>query len=82
MVIRLVPSPAGSAVRTACGVLHLPGLRLEIEPARPRLGRPTVSGPSPGGPSPGGPSPGRPSPSKPSPSKPSVAAAAAGGPDG
>ncbi len=40
MVIRLVPSPAGSAVRTAHGVLHLPGLRLEIEPARPHNGRP------------------------------------------
>jgi Protein of unknown function (DUF2397) len=66
MVIRLVPSPAGSAVRTACGVLHLPGLRLEIEPARSRLGRPTVS---------------RPTVSRPSPGQPSVAAAA-GGPDG
>jgi len=50
MVIRLVPSPAGSAVRTAHGVLHLPGLRLEIEPARPRLGRP-VSKPRLGQPS-------------------------------
>src|SRR6266705_5908279 len=40
MVIRLVPSPAGSAVRTAHGVLHLPGLRLEIEPASPHNGRP------------------------------------------
>jgi len=36
MVIRLVPSPAGSAVRTAHGILHLPGLRLDISPARPR----------------------------------------------
>ena len=34
MVIRLVPSQAGSAVRTAHGELHLPGLRLEISPAR------------------------------------------------
>ena len=36
MVIRLVPSLAGSAVRTAHGTLHLPGLRLEISPARTR----------------------------------------------
>src|SRR5713101_4270233 len=38
MVIRLVPSPAGSAVRTAHGVLHLPGLRCEISASRPRVG--------------------------------------------
>ena len=34
MTIRLVPSATGSAVRTAHGVLHLPGLGLEITPAR------------------------------------------------
>jgi hypothetical protein len=34
MTIRLIPSPAGSAVRTAHGVLHLPGLSLEFAPAR------------------------------------------------
>ena len=34
MVMRLVPSPDGCAVRTAHGVLHLPGLRLDIGPAR------------------------------------------------
>jgi hypothetical protein len=39
MTIRLVPSAAGSSVRTTHGVLHLPGLRLEIAPAR-MLARP------------------------------------------
>ena len=34
MVMRLVPSPAGCVVRTAHGVLHLPGLRLDLGPAR------------------------------------------------
>jgi hypothetical protein len=34
MIIRLVPSKAGGNVRTAHGVLHLPGLSLEIAPAR------------------------------------------------
>lgn len=34
LVIRLVPAPVGSAVRTAHGILHLPGLRLEVAPAR------------------------------------------------
>ena len=33
LMVRLVPSPSGTAVRTAHGVLHLPGLRLEISPA-------------------------------------------------
>jgi hypothetical protein len=37
MVLRLVPSPGGSSVRTAHGVLHLPGLRLEISAGRPRV---------------------------------------------
>ncbi len=37
MVMRLVPSPDGCAVRTAHGVLHLPGLRLEVAPARGRV---------------------------------------------
>jgi len=36
MVMRLVPSAEGCAVRTAHGVLHLPGLRLDIAPARGR----------------------------------------------
>ncbi|HEY5988387.1 MAG TPA: TIGR02677 family protein [Streptosporangiaceae bacterium] len=38
MTIRLVPSRHGSLVRTEHGVLHLPGLRLEISPARPAAG--------------------------------------------
>ena len=33
LTMRLIPSPAGSAVRTASGVLHLPGFALELEPA-------------------------------------------------
>ena len=33
LTMRLIPSPAGSAVRTANGVLHLPGFALEFEPA-------------------------------------------------
>ncbi len=33
MTIRLVPEPGGSTVRTVHGVLHLPGLRLDLEPA-------------------------------------------------
>ena len=33
LTMRLIPSPAGSAVRTANGVLHLPGFALEHEPA-------------------------------------------------
>jgi hypothetical protein len=41
MVMRLVPSADGCAVRTAHGVLHLPGLRLDIAPARRRV---TVAG--------------------------------------
>ena len=36
LTMRLVPSPAGSAVRTANGVLHLPGFALELVP---RAGR-------------------------------------------
>ena len=39
MVMRLVPSPDGCAVRTAHGVLHLPGLRLDIGPARGRAAK-------------------------------------------
>jgi uncharacterized protein (TIGR02677 family) len=34
MTIRLVPSDAGSSVRTVHGALYLPGLSLEIAPAR------------------------------------------------
>jgi hypothetical protein len=37
MTVRLVPSDAGSSVRTVHGILHLPGLRLEIAPARARI---------------------------------------------
>ncbi|MCW2880524.1 MAG: hypothetical protein JWQ95_4624 [Sphaerisporangium sp.] len=33
MTVRLVPAPGGSSVRTVHGVLHLPGLRLDLEPA-------------------------------------------------
>jgi len=33
LTMRLVPSGTGSAVRTKHGVLHLPGLRLELAPA-------------------------------------------------
>jgi len=49
MTLRLVPSAAGSAVRTVHGILHLPGLRLEIAPARtlargPARGRQAVAG--------------------------------------
>ena len=47
MVMRLVPSPDGCAVRTAHGVLHLPGLRLDIGPARgPARGRATKAAPA------------------------------------
>jgi Protein of unknown function (DUF2397) len=46
MMIRLVPSPNGSLVRTEHGVLHLPGLRLEISPARPAAGGPRTSAPA------------------------------------
>ena len=35
LVLRLVPTATGSKVRTPHGVLHLPGLRLEIAAARP-----------------------------------------------
>jgi uncharacterized protein (TIGR02677 family) len=35
LTLRLVPAAEGSAVRTPNGVLHLPGLRLEIVAARP-----------------------------------------------
>jgi uncharacterized protein (TIGR02677 family) len=38
LVLRLVPAPAGSSVRTAHGVLHLSGLRLEISADRQRAG--------------------------------------------
>ncbi|HEX2819866.1 MAG TPA: TIGR02677 family protein [Streptosporangiaceae bacterium] len=41
MTVRLVPSATGSAVRTVHGVLHLPGLRLDIAPARPLTRAPT-----------------------------------------
>ena len=49
MILRLVPSATGSAVRTVHGVLHLPGLRLDIGPARtlaraPALARQAVAG--------------------------------------
>jgi uncharacterized protein (TIGR02677 family) len=35
LTMRLIPSGEGSAVRTKDGVLHLPGFRLELAPARP-----------------------------------------------
>jgi uncharacterized protein (TIGR02677 family) len=34
LTLRLMPAATGSAVRTVHGILHLPGLRLEIAPAR------------------------------------------------
>jgi uncharacterized protein (TIGR02677 family) len=41
LTMRLVPSDRGSAVRTTSGILHLPGLRLELTPAgRASLARP------------------------------------------
>ena len=46
MTIRLVPSPHGSLVRTEHGVLHLPGLRLEISPARSAAGGPQTAAPA------------------------------------
>ena len=33
LTMRLIPSPAGSTVSTASGVLHLPGFELRLEPA-------------------------------------------------
>ena len=35
LTLRLVPAAEGSRVRTPNGILHLPGLRLEIVAARP-----------------------------------------------
>jgi uncharacterized protein (TIGR02677 family) len=35
LMMRLVPDEKGSSVRTAGGVLHLPGVRLELTPAGP-----------------------------------------------
>ena len=43
MTIRLVPSDTGGSVRTEHGVLHMPGLRLEITPTRVR-GQQAVAG--------------------------------------
>ena len=36
LTMRLIPSQAGSAVKTASGVLHLPGFELQLESARRR----------------------------------------------
>ena len=36
LTMRLIPSEHGSTVRTTHGSLHLPGLRLDLEPARQR----------------------------------------------
>jgi len=36
LTMRLIPNRAGSAVRTASGVLHLPGFELQLEPTRRR----------------------------------------------
>ena len=52
MVMRLVPSPDGCAVRTAHGVLHLPGLRLEVAPARGRAMKTSPAGAQAGAPAP------------------------------
>ena len=49
MTIRLIPSPNGSRVRTEHGVLHLPGLRLEISPARGAAGGLRTAPPAPQG---------------------------------
>jgi len=38
LVLRLIPEQKGSRVRTEHGLLHLPGLRLEIDAARPQKG--------------------------------------------
>jgi uncharacterized protein (TIGR02677 family) len=46
LMMRLVPSPLGSVVRTEHGTLHLPGFAMELVPARPgaeaRIGRETA----------------------------------------
>jgi uncharacterized protein (TIGR02677 family) len=39
LTMRLVPSEAGSAVRTRHGTLHLPGFELQLEAASPSRGR-------------------------------------------
>ena len=36
LTMRLIPNEGGSAVKTASGVLHLPGFELRLEPARSR----------------------------------------------
>ena len=36
LTMRLIPNRVGSAVRTASGVLHLPGFELQLEPTRRR----------------------------------------------
>lgn len=36
LTMRLIPNEGGSAVKTASGVLHLPGFELQLEPARSR----------------------------------------------
>jgi len=33
LTMRLIPNEAGSSVRTRNGVLHLPGFKLQLEPA-------------------------------------------------
>jgi len=33
LTMRLIPNEAGSSVRTKNGVLHLPGFKLQLEPA-------------------------------------------------
>lgn len=42
MTIRLLPSATGSSVRTPHGILHLPGLSVEIAPTR--IGQPVAGG--------------------------------------
>ncbi|GAA3819680.1 hypothetical protein GCM10022226_45130 [Sphaerisporangium flaviroseum] len=34
MTVRLIPDPSGSTIRTPHGLLHLPGLRLDLRPAQ------------------------------------------------
>ncbi|WP_214414484.1 TIGR02677 family protein [Sphaerisporangium fuscum] len=75
ITVRLVPAPGGSTVRTVHGALHLPGLRLDLQPSTnaraPLWNSPPNPQAAPGEPSrrsesaggvPAGPRPGEPSP--------------------
>ncbi|MEV4328431.1 hypothetical protein AB0J37_39845, partial [Microbispora rosea] len=46
VMVRLVPSDTGSAVRTAQGLLHLPGFRVELAGRTPAAG--SAAGPGTG----------------------------------